>query len=66
MRDETVTQILSGKITQRCTGHDSCDRDDIVSLVVDLLHKLRQCRPVALSEESLVELACQARPPLLR
>jgi hypothetical protein len=37
-----------------------------VSLIVDLLDELRQCRPVALSEESLVELARQGRPSLLR
>ena len=32
-------------------------RGDIVSLIIDALHELRQCRPVCLSEESLVELA---------
>jgi hypothetical protein len=37
-----------------------------MSLVVDLLHELRQRWPVALSEESLVEAASQRRPPLLR
>ncbi len=66
VRDESVTQILGGEIVQRCPGHGSCDRSDIVSLIIDFLHELRQCWPVALSEESLVELAGQGRPPLLR
>ena len=39
---------------------------NVVSLIIDSLQQLRQCRPVALSEESLVELAGQGRPPLLR
>ncbi len=59
VRDESVTQILGGEIVQRCPGHGSCDRGDIVSLIIDFLHELRQCWPVALSEESLVELAGQ-------
>ena len=42
------------------------ERSDIVSLIIDALHELRQRRPVALSEESLVDLAGQRRPPLLR
>jgi len=63
---ESVSQILGGEVVQRCPGHGSCERDDVTSLVVDLLHELRQCWPVALSEESLVELAGQARPSLLR
>jgi hypothetical protein len=37
-----------------------------VSLVVHLLNEMRERRPVSLSEESLVELAGQGRPPLLR
>ena len=63
--DESVPQILGGEIVQRCPGHDSCDRGDIVSLIIDSLQELRQCWPVALSEESLVELAGQGRPRLL-
>ena len=66
MGGEPVPQILGGEIVQRCPGHGSCDRGDIVSLIIDCLHELRQRRPVALSEESLVELAGQGRPPLLR
>ena len=66
VRDESVPQILGGEVVQRCRGHGSCDRGDIVSLIIDSLHELRQCWPVALSEESLVELAGQGRPPLLR
>jgi hypothetical protein len=54
---ESVTQVLGGKIVQRCPGHGSCERSDIMSLIIDSLHDLRQCWPVALSEESLVELA---------
>jgi hypothetical protein len=42
-------------------GHGSSDRADIVSLIIDSLQELRQCRPVALSEESLVELAVASR-----
>jgi hypothetical protein len=64
--DDPVPQILGGEIVQRCPGHGSCDRSDIVSLIIDSLHELRQRWPVALSEESLVDLAGQGRPPLLR
>ena len=63
---ESVTQILGGEVVQRCPGQGSSDRGDIVSLIIDSLHELRQCRPIPLSEESLVELAGQACPPLLR
>jgi hypothetical protein len=63
---EPVPQILGGEIVQRCPGHGSNDRSDIVSLIIDSLHELRQRWPVALSEESLVELAGQGHPPLLR
>jgi hypothetical protein len=63
---EPVPQILGGEVVQRCPGHGSCERSDIVSLIIDALHELRQRRPVALSEESLVELAGQRRPTLLR
>jgi hypothetical protein len=56
---ESVTQILGGEVIQRCRGHGSGERSDIVSLIIDLLQQLRQRRPVALSEESLVELASQ-------
>jgi hypothetical protein len=66
VRDESVAQILGGEVVQRCPGHRSCDRVDIVSLIIDSLQQLRQCWPVALSEESLVELAGHGRPPLLR
>jgi hypothetical protein len=62
---ESVPQILGGEVVQRCRGHGSCERGDIVSLIIDSLQQLRQCRPVALSEESLVELAGPGRPPLL-
>ena len=58
--DEPVSQILGGEVVERCPGHGSCERSDVVSLIIDALHELRQCRPVALSEESLVELAGQA------
>jgi hypothetical protein len=60
--DDPVPQILGGEIVQRCPGHGSNDRSDIVSLIIDYLHELRQRWPVALSEESLVELAGQGRP----
>jgi hypothetical protein len=63
---ESVTQILGGEVDQRCRSHCSCERGDVVSLVIDSLQQLCQCWPVALSEESLVELAGQGRPPLLR
>jgi hypothetical protein len=63
---EPVPQILGGEVVQRCPGDGSCERDDVMSLVVDLLHELRQRWPVALSEESRVDLAGQRRPPLLR
>jgi len=63
---ESVSQVLGGEVVQRCRGHGSCERSDIVSLIIDALHELRQRRPVALSEESLVELAGQGCPPLLR
>ncbi len=66
MRGESVPKILGGEIVQRCPGHGSTDRGDIVSLIIDSLYELRQCWPVALSEESLVELAGQGRPPPLR
>jgi hypothetical protein len=66
VRGESVPQILGGQITQRCPGHRSCERGDIVSLIIDALQQLRQRRPVCLSEESLVELAGQGCPPLLR
>ena len=66
VRWESVPQILGEEIVQRCPGHGSCERSDIVSLIIDALQQLRQRRPVALSEESLVELAGQRRPPLLR
>jgi hypothetical protein len=66
VRGESVPQILGGEVVQRCPSHGSCERDDVMSLVMDLLHELRQCWPVALSEESLVELAGQGRPSLLR
>ena len=66
VRDESVAQILGGEVVQRCPGHRSCDRVEIVSLIIDFLHELCQCWPVCLSEESLVELAGQGCPPLLR
>ena len=43
---ESVPQILGGEVVQRCPGHGSCERSDIVSLIIDSLHQLRQCRPV--------------------
>jgi hypothetical protein len=61
VRGESVPQILGGEIVERCPGHDSSDCSDIVSLIIDSLQELRQCRPVALSEESLVELAVASR-----
>jgi hypothetical protein len=64
--DDPVPQILGGEIVQRCPGHGSSERGDVVSLIIDSLHELRQRWPVALSEESLVELAGQGRPPQLR
>jgi hypothetical protein len=66
VRGESVSQILGGEVVQRCRGHGLCERSDVVSLIIDSLHELRQCWPVALSEESLVELAGQGCPPLLR
>jgi hypothetical protein len=63
---ESVAQVLGGEVVERCPGHGSCERGDIVSLIIDALHELRQCWPVCLSEESLVELAGQGCPPLLR
>ena len=66
VRGESVPQILGGEVVQRCPGHGSCERGDIVSLIIDSLQELRQRRPVSLSEESLVELAGERCPPLLR
>ena len=66
VRGDSVPQILGGQIIQRRRGHGSSERCDIVSLIIDFLQQLRQRWPVALSEESLVELAGQGRPPLLR
>jgi hypothetical protein len=66
VRGESIPQILGGEVVQRCPGHGSCERSDIVSLIIDSLHELRQRRPVCLSEESLVELAGQGCPPLHR
>ena len=66
VRDEPVSQILGGEVVQRCPGHGSCEPSYVVSLISDSLHDKRQRRPVSLSEESLVELAGQGRPPLLR
>jgi hypothetical protein len=63
---EPVSQILSGEVVQRCRGHGSGGRSNVVSLIVDSLQELRQRWPVALSEDSLVELAGQGCPPLLR
>ena len=63
---ESVAQILGGEVVQRCPGHGSCERSNIVSLIIDSLHELRQRWPVCLVGESLVELAGQGRPPLLR
>jgi len=64
---ESVAQVLGGEVVQRCCGHEaSSDRGDIVSLIIDALHELRQRRPVSLVNESLVELYGQRRPPLLR
>ena len=41
--DEPVPQILGGEIVQRCPDHGSCDRDDVMSLVVDFsLYLLRR------------------------
>ena len=36
VRGESVPQILGGEVVQRCPGQGSCERDDIMSLVVDL------------------------------
>ena len=58
---ESVPEILGGEVVQRRPGHGSSDRADIVSLIIDSLQELRPCRPVALSEESLVELAAASR-----
>lgn len=66
VRGESVPQILGGEVAQRCPGHGSCERGDIVSLIIGSLQQLRQRWPVSLSEESLVEVAGQGRPPLLR
>ena len=33
--DESVSQILGGEVVQRCTGHRSCDRSDVMSLIID-------------------------------
>ena len=30
-----VSQILGGEVVQRCRGHGSCERSDIVSLIID-------------------------------
>ena len=64
--DESVTQILGGEIAQGC-GRDeaSSDRGNIVSLIMNGLHELRQRRPVTLAREALIELTRQHRPPLL-
>lgn len=39
VRGESVPQILGGEIIQRCPGHGSSDRADIVSLIIDSLHQ---------------------------
>jgi hypothetical protein len=66
VRGESVPQVLGGEVVQRRLGHGSCERSDIMSLIIDSLHELGECWPVALSEESLVELAGQGRPPMFR
>jgi hypothetical protein len=66
VRDEPVSQILGGEVVQGRHGQGSCDRSDVVSLIIDALQELCQCRPISLSEESLVELVGQGRPSLLR
>jgi hypothetical protein len=63
---EPIPEILGGEVVQRCPGHGTGERGDIVSLIIDGLHELRQRRPVSLANESLVELAGQGSPPLLR
>ena len=63
---ESVPQILGGEIVQRWRAHEaSSDRGDVVSLIIDALHELRQRRPVSLVNKSLVEIFGQRRPPLL-
>ena len=56
---ESVSQVLGGEVVERCRGYGSCERSDVVSMIIDSLHELRQRRPVALLEESLVELVGQ-------
>jgi hypothetical protein len=58
---ESVPEILGGEVVQWRPGNGSSDRADIVSLMIDSLQELRQCRAFALSEESLVELAAASR-----
>jgi hypothetical protein len=66
MRDESVTQILGREVVQRRGCYQaSSDRGNVVSLIVNGLHELRQRRPVSLAEETLIELTSQHRPPLL-
>ena len=55
--DETVAQILGREIVQGCGCDEaSSDRGNVVSLIMNGLHELRQRRPVSLAEETLVEL----------
>jgi hypothetical protein len=42
VRGESVPQILGGEVAQRCPGHGSCERGDIVSLIIGYLQQLRQ------------------------
>jgi hypothetical protein len=63
--DESVTQILGGEIVQGCGYETSSDRGNVVSFIMSGLKELRQRRPISLSEETLVELASETRPPLL-
>ncbi len=68
---QVVTEVeLTASRYRRCwvgrsfsgvLGHGSSDCADIVSLIIVSLQELRQCRPVALSEESLVGLAVASR-----
>jgi hypothetical protein len=54
--DESVTQIRGREIVQGYGCDEaSSDRGNVVSLIMNCLHELRQRRPVTLSDESLVE-----------
>ena len=65
--DEPVAQVAGGGVAQRCLGDQGAGGGaDVVALLVGLLQHRRGGRPVALLEQSRVELAGERCPPLGR